>query len=82
MAGLMKCSGSDMLSEVLKMDEKYEYMVTCPDRVDKTSIEEMNTLGHNEWENYAAFLNEEGKPVLLWKRVFKFREAGQIEECD
>ena len=56
------------------MDEKYEYMVTCPNHVDKTSIEEMNTLGHNEWENYAAFLNEEGKPVLLWKRAFKFRE--------
>ena len=63
------------------MDEKYEYMITCPEhRENKTTIEEMNTLGDNGWENYAVYLDEEAKPVLLWKRVFKFREARQIEQ--
>ena len=75
MAGLTLCSGSDLLSEVTKMDEKYEYMITHrKHRGDELSLEEMNTLGSHGWENYAVYLDEDDDPVLLWKRAFKFRK--------
>ena len=75
MVRLKEHFGNDKFSEVLKMDEKYEYMITHSERRGvKLSLEEMNTLGSHGWENYAVYLDEDDDPVLLWKRAFKFRK--------
>ena len=57
------------------MEDKFEYMITRPEDLgDIPSIEGMNTFGHNGWDNYAAYLDKKGTLILLWKRIFKFRE--------